>query len=716
MEKKRKLTRASARAEQATKRRRDRSPSPQPVREPSPQPPPPPPPPQPELSSSIQVGKPLPTVEEPQPDLSLADFQSISESGVLAESLCRSRQRWTSDGLFEKYWSKPHKRKGVLQEEPGNPPKDSMTRVGTVTLAIEPHIIEATMFVVKAPKPPEPPQQQPSTPARQDNPASSSTLTRPVLQYGPPSGAMPPPSTPIFVPIALDRPSVAPPSPATNASQRSVSPSSRNKSGVVSSVEPCDLPSPATVATNAAPAAASAGPATVHTSASPAAPATVAPHPVASQQPRNGPQQAAAPPVAGALQTNPAPTAAPPQATDRPPVTPAPAAAPKPAANDPVIALLAQKASADSELRDLMKRVAVGQAKDGELAQFQKVIDQLNAECKQRSGPPADKLFVDGRTVKYFADEVRTILDIVLASNPNQKSAELKPPPRSDPLVVLLVKTALEDQRTRDMIRRIADGRPGLTDAQDLKEILDRLHRDAKTVPKAPPPPPRSKQPPVANGTSNNNSPQVTNNAQAVRCKGPSSSTARQDISAVVFDFGNGDRFLFPKYSILEYLPTQSGQQVIASFLIVRKGSSSEYGGDPALDYYQPVTIRLSTASGRHLDNLARVVAHADEVRRYMDDVMDNMTRAEYVLLAMRLPRADVDVQDVFAAADEPKSDPELDRNQSTKPGVLWATSAPKKPLELSEPIKFRDADQQTQLRYERLIRSIAERDPEPVQ
>ncbi|RDA93273.1 hypothetical protein CP533_6477 [Ophiocordyceps camponoti-saundersi (nom. inval.)] len=710
MEKKRKLTRASARAEQATKKRRDRSPSPPPVREPSP----PPPPPQPELSSSIQVGKPLPTVEEVQPDFPLSDYQSISESGVLAESLCRSRQRWTSDGLFEKFWSKPHKRKGVLHEDPGNPPKDSMTRVGTVTLAIEPHIIEATMFVVKASKPPEPVQQQLPTPARQDNPQSSSTPARPVLQYGPPGGAMPPPSTPIFVPIAPDRPSVAPSSPATNPSRRSISPSSHNKCGVSSSVEPSELPSPATVAANATPATASPGPATVPTTKSPAAPVNAAPRMVANQQPCNVPQQAAAPVTVGSPQTNSAPPATS-QTTDRPTTASAPTA-PKPATNDPVIALLAQKASADSELRDLMKRVAVGQAKEGELAHFQKVIDQLNAECKQRSGPPADRLLVDGRTVKYFADEVRTILDIVLASNPCQKSAELKPPPRSDPLVVLLVKTALEDQRTRDMIRRIANGRPGLTDGQDLKEILDRLHRDAKTVPKGPPP--RPKQPAAANGATvtGTNSSHVINNAQALRCKGLSSSAAKQDISAAVFDFGNGDRYLFPKYSILEYLPTSSGQQVIASFLIVRKGSSSEYGGDPALDYYQPVTIRLSTASGRHLDNLARVVAPPDEVRRYMDDVMDNMTRAEYVLLAMRLPRADVDDHSIFTAADEPKPDPELDRSQSTKPCVLWATAATKRPLELSEPIKFRDAEQETQLRYERLIRSIAERDPEPAQ
>ncbi len=99
------------------------------------------------------------------------------------------------------------------------------------------------------------------------------------------------------------------------------------------------------------------------------------------------------------------------------------------------------------------------------------------------------------------------------------------------------------------------------------------------------------------------------------------------------FAGASGDRYLFPKFSILEYVPTTSGQQVIASFLIVRKGSVSDYGGNPELDYYQPVTIRLFAANHRHLESLAKVVAPLEEVRWYMDDIMNNMTRAEYVVL-----------------------------------------------------------------------------------
>ncbi|KHN94525.1 uncharacterized protein MAM_07580 [Metarhizium album ARSEF 1941] len=841
MERKRKLPpRAAVRQEQAAKRRSASRPSSTPAaaepppREPTPPPPPPPPPPP--LPKSIEVGKPLPTVEEPQPtSLSCKEYQSVAESGVMSESLSRSRHKWISEGLFEKFWAKPHKRKGVLQEDPNNPPKDSMMKVGLVTLTIEPHIVEATMYAVKtskllphqqqrfkpSPQSPAPGQmdstsqpQQPSTaqppapPHEQqtqhqphaNNPSAPSqqpVLARPVLQYGPPNGAMLPPpvstspATTSSKSIATPASSTPSSTPAENMPVSALSASAPPTSAA--SVAPTSSPavpaappasSPAQGAESSAQAAASSRPGPLSTAETPqssvsqlgqpqaqtqgtialnptpipapkplqhAQPPTTAPLAGAAPRPRAsatqspqlaGTPQAASPTPKTPLRhdasnlaagspsgTAPRPAGAPnqgqPPALGRPAPAPAPAA--KPATNDPVIALLAQKASADPGLRDLMKRVAVGQANDGELKRFQKIIDQLNAEYRQRGGqqgPSADRLLVDGRTVKYFADEVRTILDIVLASNPNQKSSELRPPPRSDPLVVLLVKTALENQRIKDMIRRIAEGRPGFTDATDLKQTLDRLHRDAKITPKAattPSPSPLGQPPvngPPATPQPKPQAPQGAQQAnQQMRSKAPSHAN-RPDISAVVFDFGSGDRYLFPKYSILEFLPAQSGQQVVASFLIVRKGSTSEYGGDPKLDYYQPVTVRLQTTTGRHLENLARVVAPQNEVRRYMDDVMDNMTRAEYVLLAMRLPRADFDPEEGVPAVEEskassptPKSEPETDRNTTPKPGVLWTTRSSNKAAVTPVPVKLQDPEQEAQSKYERLIRSVAEKE-----
>lgn len=647
---------------------------------------------------------------------------------MLAESLSRSRVKWINEGLFEKYWTKPHKRKGVLVEDPKNPPKDTMAKVGTVTITIEPHVIEAIMYVVKDPKPRPTPQQ-----AQQP---------RPILQYGPPNGSMPPPPTPpqtttsaasTPAPAAPPRPisqspvlasippaqasprpqehpalpvaapnAVAPPvasnltpspspsfQPRPHAAGGAVAPSATPPQGVRAAINP--PPSNTISPGMALPASYTPGPATVAPGASMAAP--VAPHSQPLAHPHTAPTSGLARPVA-----------APPTAHTTAPAPPPPPAQNKPSPNDPVIALLAQRASGDPTLRDLMKRVAVGQAKEGELTHFQLIIDQLNREYRSKGGqqgPSADRLIVNGRTVKYFATEVRTIIELVFASNPNQKSSDLRPPPRSDPLVVLLVKTAIEDQRTRDIIKRIADDRPGHTDATDLRDILERLHRDMKTVPQGSPAPTQQRPQQTPNGIPNGQvrapTPQAPaqQNPQALRSKGPPPAP-KPDIAAVIFDFGTGDRYLFPKFSILDYPPTATGQQVVASFLIVRKGSTSEYGGDPKLDYYEPVTIRLYTHLGRHLENLQKVVAPQEEVRRYMDDVMDNMTRAEYVLLAMRLPRTIKDGEKDGVVVEEPKTGDSTPKpvnaaeQNPPKPGVLWGvkgkSTAPT--IDLTKPIQ----------------------------
>lgn len=372
-----------------------------------------------------------------------------------------------------------------------------------------------------------------------------------------------------------------------------------------------------------------------------------------------------------------------------PPVAAAPGApAPQPLpGTDPIILTLAGKASSDPVLRDIMKRVAQGDANKQELEIFQSLIDEITTDSKRRGlsqGPSADRLLVDGRTVRYFADEVRAILDIVLSSNPKQKSADLRPPAGSDPLVVLLVKTALDEVRTREMVRRIAENRPKFSDATDLKAVLDQLknklakQRERQTHSPSPSTlsTPTSARPsgtssvliaPVpgtvpAQPTQQQQQLQAPTH-QALRSKGPPP-PPRLDISAVVFEFsgGTGDRYLFPKFSVLEYVPVASGQQVVASFLIVRRGSQAEYPvADPELDYYQPLTVRLYTPLGRHLDHLAKVVAPQEEVRRYMDDIMDRMTRAEYVLLAMHLPRVENGAgKESEGAADDKDKDKEI--------------------------------------------------------
>ncbi|KAI1798841.1 hypothetical protein F4811DRAFT_558423 [Daldinia bambusicola] len=701
MERKRKLpARAAARVEHVSKKRtatppeRSVTPAPAAASTPAPAETAPEDPP---LPKSIQAGNPLPTVEHPQPDdLISKDYQSIQESGVLAESLSRSRQKWVHEGVFEKYWTKPTKRKGVVKEDPNNPPKDSMTKIGQVTITVEPHVLEATMYAVKDPK---------------STPTTNSTF-RPIVQYGPPNGTMPPPpkpstpSTPNAPSASPSQAPVQPPPQPPSAAQPPVQAQIPTPSQPHVQQSDLQRPPPATIPPNkplASPRglesvlAAPHHPSTLPPATGPSQP--VPPQPRGTSQPvlnvsrpLHAPSSGAIPAVTGP--TIPAPAKPAPQAAK--PATPAAPGA------DPIIVTLAERASEDPQLRDLMKRVAIGDAAPAELAHFQKIIDQITADYKRKGGqhgPSADRLIVDGRTVKYFADEVRTILDIVLASNPHQRSNDLRTPPGSDPLVILLVKKALDDMTTRDIVRRVAEGKTKFTDTTDLKTTLDKL-KDlvVKETPKPPQVTAGAPQTPATNGVENptaqngsvsrkasltgsGQSTHAPSSQQALRSKGPPPST-KPDISAIVLEFsgGTGDRYLFPKYSIIEFVnPTQA----VASFLIVRKGSKLEYGGDPALDYYQPVTIRIYAQSPKHLENLARVVAPQDEVRRYMDDVMDNMTRAEYVLLAMRLPRADKEEQ-AEEGTSTPKADPV---NQPHQPGVLWnskvssTATPPQKPI-----------------------------------
>ncbi|EON97084.1 hypothetical protein UCRPA7_7413 [Phaeoacremonium minimum UCRPA7] len=731
MERKRKLpARAAARVEHIAKKRTatppdNRSATPASAPTPAPEEPPPPAPaPAQLLPKSIQAGKPLPTVEDPQPaDLPEKDYQSVQESGVLAESLSRSRQRWISEGIFEKYWSKPSKRKGVVIEEPNNPSKDTMIKLGPVTITVEPHVFEATMFAVKDPKPPPP---QP--------------VFRPIMQYGPPNGTMPPPPTPSTAnstpapPASLPQPS-QPQTPGPPAPPPPPPPASAQAPPIASSsiphAPPNPVPSPRGMEGVLSPSTATPQPVSrPMVTQSPA----VVQHSQPSPSPIVAPAIAPVPPVA-LPPSYPPRSPAPGAGAPTPPISngaPTPSARPaQPAGTDPIIVTLAEKATEDPQLRDLMKRVANGAAPKEELERFQAIIDQITAESKRKGGqqgPSADRLLVDGRTVRYFADEVRVILDIVYATNPKQTSADLRPPEGSDPLIVLLVKTALDDAKTRDMVRRIAENRPLFSDATDLKALLDRLknrvirereYLKSQALSQSPVPSKGSGAPNGLPSPSLNMPGQgqrvQTPPQQALRSKGPPP-VVKPDISAIVFEFagGSGDRYLFPKFSILEYVQSPAGQQVIASFLIVRKGSTSEYGGDPALDYYQPVTIRLWSPAGKHLDSLAKVVAPPDEVQRYMDDIMDNMTRAEYILLAMRLPKGDKEVKEDGEVLEKEKPEeansvpPETkDQNPwQRRSTLLWKTEklAKAAPLRLPSLKDNRDEDE----RYQSFVASVS--------
>ena len=434
-----------------------------------------------------------------------------------------------------------------------------MAKLGTCTITVEPHIFEAQMWAIKDPTPraaaPPPPQQQ--------------TMYRPIIQYGPPNGVMPPPRLP---------PNQAPP------------------------------------------------PQQMHQ-----APPRPQDTPIANAHPPHAIHQSPYAPIPNQnLHSAPNP----------PPPNPSPADSAK--RTDPVIQMLAEQAATDPDLKALMKTVANGEASPDQLKQFQSHIDQLTRLHKQRQAAAERKA------------------EAAPQHNGHVKPTYTNPPPNDS-----VQQGGLGGQQHSAPPHSVANGHmhpsPSPTTA----------HGQMSPTGLTP------SQGPLAGPVPHGHAPsphyQSHPQPQALRSKGPVPST-KPDITGVVFEFtgGSGDRFLFPKFSILEYLPQG---QVIASFLIVRKGSASDSPAyDPELDYYQPITIRLYAHQGRQLDALQKVVAPPDEVRRYMDDIMDNMTRAEYVLLAMRLPR-----DEPTSTAKEPKEPKDAEPNKTIRMDdqVLWTTTNP---------------------------------------
>jgi hypothetical protein len=300
--------------------------------------------------------------------------------------------------------------------------------------------------------------------------------------------------------------------------------------------------------------------------------------------------------------------------------------------------MLAERAATDPDLKALMRIVANGEASPDELKKFQTHIDELTRLQRSRQS----------------------------ASQPPSQYQHPQPPPPPPASV-----------NGKEAVPFCPNPAPNPSPI-------------ARAAPPTPAPPPAAAPRPE---------PQYQPQSQALRSKGPLPST-KPDISGVVFEFtgGSGDRFLFPKFSILEYLPQG---QVIASFLIVRKGSSSDSPSyDPQLDYYQPITIRLIAHQPRQLDALQKVVAPPDEVRRYMDDIMDNMTRAEYVLLAMRLPR---EVEQVTAAKEKEK-EVEKDKTIRMDNQILWTTTNPTPPVQMQPARKLLTEEE----KYQTFISTIS--------
>ncbi|KFY82606.1 hypothetical protein V500_10435 [Pseudogymnoascus sp. VKM F-4518 (FW-2643)] len=180
--------------------------------------------------------------------------------------------------------------------------------------------------------------------------------------------------------------------------------------------------------------------------------------------------------------------------------------------------MLAERAAKSPDLKALMRIVADGKATPAELRRFQTHIDELTKALNARGGPP------------------------------KSQPSPAPPPP-------------LQTQQPPLMHQSPMSAPP---QAQQKWE-----HASAPPLPphaqRQGGPPPLLAQPrpgydkPLQHTSPYGAPPQP----QALRSKGPVNS--KPELSCVVFEFvgGNGDRYLFPKYSILEYVPGACYDEVV---------------------------------------------------------------------------------------------------------------------------------------------------------
>ncbi|KAJ5498189.1 hypothetical protein N7453_007240 [Penicillium expansum] len=597
------------------------------------------------LPTKVKDGDPLPVVRMRQP-LSLSDneYQSIAESAVLLASLERSKKKWLSDGILVRYYTKPKKTKRE-QIKKNNPSKDTMTKIGPCDVTIGPHFFDAMIYIVKDPSAP------------------------PALQYAPRNDLWFTMAT-LITSNNTDR---IPPHPINN-DLRNILPLLR--------VAPGNAPSP------------------------------------------QGGQK-------------------PPQGQKGQPAKPSP---------DPVIQMLATRAAADPELKALMRVVASSQASQEQLRAFQAHIDELNAIIKsreqqeQRQQPAAGQPITQQSTPTPQAQtqtqkqqggsKQPPVKTEAQPQTPAQAPLSQAPkPPQSATGSGTIKEEQSGTEHNGSQPAPSGAGHPVLS-KQSTTPGATSTPTPASTSqqqnPSVKPTPPASAQQPGARP----GPPYTPHQQPAYGSQPPLQSRPPQYGSPVPFPrpppipyvsplgsppvnyntsghAGSGDRYLFPEYTILEWLPAEN--TVIASFLVVRKvapntpfpletateaanskskgkGASkakksetkpkTEKGklptdspvpipqpGTPAIgtpqkqepadqpglltpglpgtpvneanlkEYWQPVTFRIHAPNAKILEPLARVVKPADEVRKYMNDIMDRAERAPDGYLAMRLPR-----------------------------------------------------------------------------
>ncbi|EEH18049.1 hypothetical protein PABG_00612 [Paracoccidioides brasiliensis Pb03] len=588
------------------------------------------------LPTKISDGSPLPTLSKPQPSCpSLREYQSYAESAVLAAALQRSRVKWLNDCIFEKYWTKPSKKK-LQPQLAQNPPRESMSKLGPCSIVIEPHHFEAMLYTVRNPQGQAPIQYAPQQ--------------RPIVQYAPPNNFHQ------YQPY---------PSPV-----QSRQPYSPNSHTPPASTPPAQRPPPQPPQNQFEQPIQNTPPAPAQASTPHARPEGPTSH-SQSRQTQSQPSQAR-PSQVTPMQDHP---------YRPPPESPQPVKT----SPDPVIQMLATRAASNPELKALMRVVASSKASQAQLRTFQAHIDELNAILASRkqaeahhnplhiepqqqgqslaSGPPAQnpapppshqshsvhskqpsvpnppppaRASSSSYTTYGHQPPAQPIRSKNTQQHPPQNThfhqhSSSQPPQKVDPKAVVfefLAPTPAGNHSSHSTTgdrylfpaNTILDYFPGGTTVIASFLVIKKIDPSA--------PPPNS-----------------SNSAAGGKGKSKKSKLASATETPAPTDTSINNNTPVPHQGTPNpetQLP-QPDKHIAAKPEAQTTTTTSTTEGKPPpkpkiKEYYQPVTMRLRANNPRTLEPLARVVNPPAEVRQYMNDIMDRMERADIEYLALRLP------------------------------------------------------------------------------
>ncbi|EDN10454.1 predicted protein [Histoplasma mississippiense (nom. inval.)] len=611
------------------------------------------------LPTKIEDGSPLPTLTKPQPStLSPEEFQSYAESAVLSAALQRSRIRWLNDCIFEKYWTKPSKKKSQPQPRQ-NPPRESMSKLGPCNIIIEPHHFEAMLFTVRNPLAQQPIQYAPPQ--------------RPIVQYTPPNN------------FYRYQPQPQPP----GQPRQPYSPG-LHTSPIATAPPPQQLPSQSRLEQS-------------HNNAPPPSTQSI------RQSRPEGPN----PPSQNRIRQNYPAKSEPMQNT--PAKNPPEQSQPVKTSPDPVIHMLATRAASNPELKALMRIVASSKANQAQLRAFQAHIDELNAILASRRqnesqsvaahlkpdqqgrpftpGPPQPPSSSSARTPlapaqptpsHYFHSNDPSISNQTgpaHASPSTHSSYQNQPPSQS-----IGPKTSQQPPPHNTYFHQHTPSQPPVPPKPDPKAIVfeflspspagnnsthtasgDRYLFPANTIldyfpggttviasfliikkidPSTPPPD-------LSANNFGKSRAKKSKLASAIRTTPPPDTSLQSLVPAP--KQGTTDPATQHSPSEKPTSVTTTGPEIQAPTTTTATTTTTEGIPPPSKpktkEYYQPVTIRLHASNPRTLEPLARVVNPPAEVRKYMNDIMDRMERADIEYLAFRLPHEGVPQTGAAAAA-----------------------------------------------------------------